>query len=106
MERKCGWCGKKFESKTRRAVFCSQKCKQAHYRARKNKTALPAAVHEVECHPQPVRLTDRHIALAVNSIRGGVATLDAASKRGPAEYRLLCEVVARGISEIMSEVGL
>lgn len=103
MEKKCGWCGRKFESKTKRAVFCSQKCKQAHYRARKTKMALPEANMEAV---EDARMGTKSLVLAVSQIRGGIATLDAMSKCGPKEYRLLCEVIAANMVEVLEEVGL
>lgn len=104
MEKKCGWCGKKFNSKTKRAVFCSQKCKQAHYRARKSQITLPEVNMKVIEGGQS--MGTKSLVLAVSQIKGGIATLDAMSKCGPKEYRLLCEVIAANLAEVLAEVGL
>lgn len=104
MEKKCGWCGQRFESKTKRAVFCSQKCKQAHYRARKTRITLPEMNMEVVEGGKS--LGSKNLVLALAQIKGGVASLDAMSKCGPKEYRLLCEVLAANLAQVLAEVGL
>ena len=48
----------------------------------------------------------KHLVLALSQIKGGVATLDAMSQCGPKEYRLLCEVLAASLAQVLAEVGL
>lgn len=113
----CAWCGRKFEKRTKRAVFCSPKCRQAHYMARKRReTVAERVVHMPE--PNEVRLdvemptdtslrvTEKMVSDALMMIRGGTAVLDAASVNGPSRMRVACAIASEKIAGYLREVGL
>lgn len=104
MRVRCSWCGREFDAPTKRARFCSKACKQASWRAEHGgvRVRIPAAPPE----PAPGNLTERDIAGAVVQIRGGAATLDAASLKGPAWRREACACAADLVLRGLEEAGL
>lgn len=98
MLKSCVWCGREFEAPTRRAMFCSNACRQAHHRAKKEGVRSPEASR--------LRMSDEEIAAAVLQARGAAAMFDAASVRGPVEKRPLCRLLADAIDGALREVGL
>ncbi|WP_307739797.1 hypothetical protein [uncultured Parolsenella sp.] len=101
---RCEWCGREFEAPTKRARFCGGTCRKEYWRAKRSGTRvrLPSgAVPE-----PPANLTDADIAGAVVQIRGGAATLDAASLKGPAWRRAACACAADLVLRGLEEAGL
>ena len=106
MLKKCLWCGRDFEAKTRRALFCSARCRVAHHRAVKDGLRLSPNGVPLDEEPSRSPLTDDDIARAVLQARGSAAMLDAASARGPVDKRELCRFLSESINGALRKVGL
>lgn len=104
MRVRCHWCGREFDAPTRRARFCSAACKQASWRA--ERSGVRVRIPDGPQPEVPSNLTERDIAGAVVQIRGGAATLDAASLKGPAWRRSACACAADLVLRGLEEAGL
>ena len=104
MKRRCAWCGRTFEAKTRRAVYCGPTCRKAHNRAERGGMRLDVD----QAPPEPVsgRITERDISSAVVAAKGALAVFDSGRDRAPRELRPLCARLADGLSELLGGVGL
>lgn len=101
---KCGWCGTAFASRRADARYCCPKCKQAHWRAKRNGVRYTPA--ECPAEPEPVRVRDADVVGAVREIRCAVAVLDAGRLRADRDMRQLCGRIADGVDGVLREVGL
>lgn len=63
---------------------------------------------DVQVHvPPPGRsITKANITNGVVDLKGDAAFFDAASKRGPAEYRQVCGAISEGVLGVLRELGL
>lgn len=104
LEKRCKWCGRTFKSKTRRGEFCSDRCRQAHYRAKVNGT--PIKLPQGKPPELIPSISEDDIAAAVVRMKGLAAFMDSAANYGPENRERLCRVLSNRILSALSEVGL
>lgn len=110
MQKKCEFCGKDYEPKTRRSRFCSDYCRhrafmkaKPGYRGRDKAWTMQKLPQE---GPKRGRIGEKDVTEAVLGIRTGAATLDAASVKGPEGLRSACKTVSVAVVAVLEEVGL
>lgn len=94
VEKRCAYCGKRFEAKTRKAKFCSTRCRVAANRAGVMIVRTPGAP------------TIDKVKEAAAQLRTDADTFRDLADRGPKRYREECAAVARCIDELLGEVDL
>lgn len=94
-EKKCLFCGKSYESKTKRSRYCSDRCRN---RARDCGFVRVEVPH--------VRITEESVSKAVAGLRSDAEFFDAASVRGPERCRDGCRIVSAGIASAIEKAGL
>ena len=104
MLRRCKWCGRTFEGKTKRANYCSERCRKAHNRAYRDGIRLKLPT-DPPGEPDP-SVSEADIARAVVGSRGMVAFFDSASVNGPENRRELCRHISVRFDAALREVGL
>lgn len=104
MIKMCLWCGRPFEAKTKRGVFCSPKCRKAHNRAQRGGMRLsqptepPKKVH--------ARICEDDVAAAVVQAKGAASVFDAGRRSAPKDVRALCSKLADGMYALFDSVGI
>lgn len=104
MQRRCAWCGRTFEAKTRRALYCGPTCRKAHNRAERGGMRL--GIDQAPPEPVSARITEKDISRAVVVAKGALAVFDSGRDRAPRELRPLCARLADGLSDLLGGVGL
>lgn len=61
---------------------------------------------DIHVPPATARITKQSVVKAVVSLKGDAAFFDAASKRGPVEYRQMCGAISEGVLGVLRELGL
>ena len=92
----CSWCGKSYVSHRPSSRFCSPACRVASHRSSAGGKAVQA---------EPTIGQDE-LAAAIVQLKGAVATLSAASTRGPAAMRHACGAVALVTASALKAEGL
>lgn len=104
MEKRCEWCGRKFEARSKKAQFCSGKCRTSHYRAKK--TGIQAKEPAKSATPVNIRVSEDDIARQIAQLHGFAAFFSAAAERGPEKTSALCLLLAERIASALKEVGI
>lgn len=94
VRRRCVYCGKEFEAKTRKAKFCSTRCRVAANREGIVVTRTPG---------KPSATMARE---AVAQLRADADAFRDLAGRGPKRYRERCAAVASGIDGLIEEADL
>ncbi len=100
----CAWCGRPFEAKTKRAVFCGDRCRKAHNRAQRGGVRLRDDVAPAD-RPR-ARMTSDDVASAVVQAKGAMSAFDAGRTMAPRDLRPLCSKLAEGMFDLFGKVGL
>ena len=104
MLKTCKWCGVTFDARTKRAEFCSSRCRVAHNRA--IKSGIRVKMPDEPPSKVATRITEKEIASGVAQLRGLSSLFSAAADRGPENRRFLCRYISDSIISALSEVGL
>ena len=103
MIRRCEWCGKEYEAKTKRSRYCSHRCVVAAKRERDRVAGMPIDVPAVPFSPS---ISEDDIAGAVVQLDGCRSTFEAGSHHGPVRVRPMCSRMADGLRDLMDGEGL
>lgn len=102
----CKYCGLRFAAKTKRAEYCSDKCRIYASRRRAATLRADVDVETAMAAPRRVKLTAQDVANAVLAYKSSVAELDACSVKGPRDTRELCRHLSTAALVALKEVGL
>lgn len=109
VEKTCAFCGRKYLAKTRRSKYCCDTCRcSGNYWKNKGGSPAPYTMVGATVHvPPPGRpITKTNITNSVVNLKGDAAFFDAASKRGPVEYRQMCGAISKGVLGVLRGLGL
>lgn len=92
----CSWCGKSYVSRSTLSRFCSPSCRVASHRS-------STAGQQADVTPT---VGQDELAAAIVQLKGAVATISAASTRGPIATRKTCATVALVCAAVLKGEGL
>lgn len=100
----CEWCHREFTASRSDARFCSNACRQAHWKAGLTRVYVMPPENPRITEGRPA--TEREIVGTVATVRQCAASLTAAELTGPERYRPLCGRLGRGILGVLEVEGL
>lgn len=106
MIRRCHECGREFEAKTRRALYCSHVClKRAEHR--RIRAAAEASPVTVPTGGARATVSDEDLALAIATMRGANATVSAVGAGlGSKPLAPMCERISTKVRDALDAEGL
>ena len=127
----CKWCGVRFNAPTKRAQFCSVRCRVTYNRAkhggvrgksthggsgkpRKKVEPVEPVAETVKPPASPLDppsranacVTEREVASQIAQLRGIAAFFSCAAERGPEPRRRVCRYLSDSVLRVLEAVGL